>query len=230
MPRSDPKTPDVELSPTGRVILGMIAFGKRTGYDIKTFVDRTTRYFWAASYGQIYPELKRLEDQGLVRGRPEPSGGRARTVYELTAAGKAALEHWLEADDEPSYELRDEGTLKLFFSDSLPERRIELVRAMRRREAHEPLRGRRPGYAIGPGHKSVRGRGRPQGRSRDRGDREHRRRSDPCSRAARRAGRRPAARRSRRRERRQLLRDARPGDGLARPALDIRRRVLQAPL
>src|ERR1700747_3883273 len=76
MSAPDSEQPGVELNPTGRVILGMIAFGKRTGYDIKTFVDRTTRYFWAASYGQIYPELKRLEDQGLVRGRPEPSGGR----------------------------------------------------------------------------------------------------------------------------------------------------------
>src|SRR2546425_1165519 len=102
MSSPDPKPSPVELSPTGRVILGLIAFGKRTGYEIKAFVDKTTRYFWAASYGQIYPELKRLEDQDLVRGRPEPSRGRARTVYELTAAGKAALEHWLEADDEPS--------------------------------------------------------------------------------------------------------------------------------
>src|SRR3989440_3413347 len=134
MPRSDPKTPDVELTPTGRVILGMIAFGRRTGYDIKTFVDRTTRYFWAASYGQIYPELKRLEDQGLVRGRPEPTGGRARTVYELTSAGEAALRDWLASDEEPLYELRDEGMLKLFFSDSLPERRIENIRAMRTRQ------------------------------------------------------------------------------------------------
>src|ERR1700747_1941685 len=83
----DQEPPAVELSPTGRVILGMIAFGKRTGYDIKTFVDRTARYFWAASYGQIYPELKRLEDQGLVRGRPEPAGGRARMVYDLTESG-----------------------------------------------------------------------------------------------------------------------------------------------
>src|SRR6267154_6524248 len=116
---SDPKASPVELSATGRVVLGLIAFGKRTGYDIKTFVDKTTRYFWAASYGQIYPELKRLEDRGLIRGRPEPSGARARTVYELTDAGTAALEHWLAAEDEPSYELRDEGMLKLFFSDSL---------------------------------------------------------------------------------------------------------------
>jgi PadR family transcriptional regulator AphA len=150
-PRSADDQPQ-PLTPTGRVILGMIASGRRTGYDIKAFVDRTTRYFWAASYGQIYPELKRLEDQGLVRGRPEPSGGRARTVYELTEAGEAALQHWLEADDEPSYELRDEGMLKLFFSDSLPERRIEIVRAMRERSERKlaHLRSIEPHASKGP--------------------------------------------------------------------------------
>ena len=148
----NPELPDVELTPTGRVILGMIAFSKRTGYEIKTFVDRTARYFWAASYGQIYPELKRLEDQGLVHGRSEPLGGRARTVYDLTEAGKAVLEHWLAADDEPSYELRDEGMLKLFFSDSLPERRIEIVRAIRRREERDlaHLRSIEPHASKGP--------------------------------------------------------------------------------
>ena len=128
-PTPEPNPP--ELSPTGRVILGMIAFGRTTGYDIKQFVDKTTRNFWSASYGQIYPELKRLEDLGLIRGRPEPSGGRARTVYELTEAGERSLRDWLRSDQEPLYELRDEGMLKLFFSDSLPERRIENIRAMR---------------------------------------------------------------------------------------------------
>jgi PadR family transcriptional regulator AphA len=143
---------DVELSPTARVILGMIAFGKRTGYDIKTFVDRTTRYFWAASYGQIYPELKRMQDRGLVRGRPEPSGGRARTVYELTEAGKAALEQWLAAAEGPSYELRDEGMLKLFFSDSLPEGRLQIVRGIREREERDlaHLRSIEPHASKGP--------------------------------------------------------------------------------
>ncbi len=124
----------MDLTPTGKVILGMLAFGKNTGYDIKQFVDHSTRFFWAASYGQIYPELKRLEDHGLVRGRSEPSGARARTVFELTDAGRAALNHWLSADVEQVYELRDEGMLKLFFSDSLPERRIENIRAMRERQ------------------------------------------------------------------------------------------------
>lgn len=122
-----------DLSPTGRVILGMLALGKNSGYDIKQLVDKATRHFWAASYGQIYPELRRLEDEGLIRGRPEPTGGRARTVYELTGAGAGALREWLGSDDEQVYELRDEGLLKLFFSDALPERRIENVRKMRER-------------------------------------------------------------------------------------------------
>jgi DNA-binding PadR family transcriptional regulator len=147
-----PDPPAADLSPTGRVILGMIALGRSTGYDIKSFVDRTTRYFWAASYGQIYPELKRLEDRGLVRGRPDPAGGRARTVYELTEAGTAALRLWLGTAAEPSYELRDEGMLRLFFSDSLPERQLDIVRAIRTREerALAHLRSLEPHAAQGP--------------------------------------------------------------------------------
>jgi PadR family transcriptional regulator, regulatory protein AphA len=128
--------PSPTLTPTGRVILGMIALGRQTGYDIKQFVDKTTRYFWAASYGQIYPELRRLEEQGLVTGQSEPTGGRARTVYALTDAGRAALDDWLEPEANPMFEVRDEGMLKLFFSDmGTPEQRISNIRAMR--ERHE---------------------------------------------------------------------------------------------
>ena len=121
-----------DLTPTGRVILGMLAMGKSSGYDIKQFVDKSTRHFWAASYGQIYPELKRLEDAGLIEGREEPTGGRARTVYNVTDAGRGALESWLGSSEPLSYELRDEGMLKLFFSDLTdPEHRLDNVRAMR---------------------------------------------------------------------------------------------------
>jgi len=124
------------LTPTGRVILGMIALGRQTGYDIKQFVDKSTRHFWAASYGQIYPELRRLEEQGFITGQSEPTGGRARMVYELTEAGRTALEHWLEPEADPTFEVRDEGMLKLFFSDmGTPEQRIRNIRAMR--EQHE---------------------------------------------------------------------------------------------
>lgn len=121
----------VALTPTGRVILGMIALGRRSGYEIKQLVDKSTRHFWAASYGQIYPELRRLEDQGLIEGTAEPSGARARIIYALTPAGERALNDWLLSDASLVYELRDEGMLKLFFSDAAPETRAENIRAMR---------------------------------------------------------------------------------------------------
>ena len=125
--------PAPALTPTARVILGMIALGKQTGYDIKQLVDKSTRHFWAASYGQIYPELRRLEEQGLISGQPEPRGGRARTVYTLTPAGHAAFTDWLgDTDEDTPFEVRAEGMLKLFFSDAAtPEQRIGNLRAMR---------------------------------------------------------------------------------------------------
>lgn len=111
----------------------MIKLGRNTGYDIKSLVDVSTRHFWAASYGQLYPELKRLEQDGLISGRDEPSGGRRRRVYELTEAGERALHDWLASEEKPSYEVRDEGLLKIFFADSMsPDELLRAVKANRR--------------------------------------------------------------------------------------------------
>jgi PadR family transcriptional regulator, regulatory protein AphA len=120
-----------DLSPTAHVILGMVRSEPRSGYEIKALVDNTTRFFWAASYGQIYPELKRLSEAGLVAGVDAPTGGRRRTVYTITAAGGEELKAWLRRRPE-TYEMRDEGLLKLFFADALPpEEAVEILRAMR---------------------------------------------------------------------------------------------------
>ena len=134
------------LSATGKVICGMVRLGRRTGYEIKQVVDISTRFFWAASYGQIYPELRRLEEQGLIvseDGEPSESG-RQRRPFRLTEAGMEALEDWLRSPVDMLYEHRDEGKLKLFFSDVLePEERVELVRSMRalHEQRVEQLRG-----------------------------------------------------------------------------------------
>ena len=122
-----------ELTGVGKVILGALHGRARSGYEIKQLVDRSTRFFWAASYGQIYPELRRLEKAGLVAGESNPSGGRKRRVYRLTAAGREVLHDWLTSP-EATHEVRDEGLLKLFFADALaPDEALELVRAMRSR-------------------------------------------------------------------------------------------------
>jgi PadR family transcriptional regulator, regulatory protein AphA len=123
------------LSATARVILGLLKFAPRTGYDVKRVTDFSTRYFWRASYGQIYPELRGLEKAGLVRSREEPYGRRKRRVYELTAKGELALSDWLESDSD-LFELRDEGLLRLFFAELVPPERL-LTLVQRRRDAYE---------------------------------------------------------------------------------------------
>jgi PadR family transcriptional regulator, regulatory protein AphA len=123
----------MELSPTAYVILGLVSREPRSGYEIKGVVDGTTRFFWAASYGQIYPELRRLAEAGLVEGSSAPRGARKRTVYTITADGRAALEDWLRQPPRTS-EMREEGLLKLFFAGALPpEEAIPILRAMRER-------------------------------------------------------------------------------------------------
>jgi PadR family transcriptional regulator AphA len=132
----------MDLSPTAYVILGMVSREARSGYEIKAAVDSSTRFFWAASYGQIYPELKRLSEAGLVEGIDAPRGERKRTVYAITADGEAELVDWLRQPPETA-EMREEGLLKLFFAGVLPaedamatlrtmrERRLELVARLR---------------------------------------------------------------------------------------------------
>jgi DNA-binding PadR family transcriptional regulator len=110
----------MELSTTAHVILGMLAWRPMSGYDVKALVDKSVRFFWAVSYGQIYPELRRLSEAGLIEGVAEPQGGRRRTLYTLTDAGREALEQWL-AEAPETFETRDEGLLKLFFASAAPE-------------------------------------------------------------------------------------------------------------
>lgn len=130
----------MELSPTGRVILGMLVAEPRSGYDIKAIVDRSTRFFWAASYGQIYPELKRLAERGLIEPDAEPQGGRRRTTYRITDAGRDAFAAWIR-DPEMTNEMRDEGLLKLFFAGLLErEDAIAVLEATRQRYAEKQAR------------------------------------------------------------------------------------------
>ena len=113
------------LTPTAKVVLGLLRLGARTGYDIKRFSDVSTRFFWGASYGQIYPELRRLARAGLVRAREQPRGGVSRTEYTLTPRGERTLHEWLtRAPESLIFEYRDEPLLKLFLGDVLTKEEI----------------------------------------------------------------------------------------------------------
>jgi PadR family transcriptional regulator, regulatory protein AphA len=123
-------------SQTRYAVLGMLSIAPMSGYDIKKLIENSVGYFWAESYGQIYPALKTLVAQKLVtKSARQAPGRRRRHVYRLTAAGRTKLRSWLAEESMPKAE-RNELLLKLFFGDAIDprvtKRHIEQFRAQQR--------------------------------------------------------------------------------------------------
>ena len=100
---------------TEYAVLGMLARGPGSGYDLKKRIEGSVAHFWSESYGQIYPILARLASRQLVERRLERQKGKPdRYVYSITAEGRESLGAWL---GEPVREqgFRSELLLKLFF-------------------------------------------------------------------------------------------------------------------
>src|SRR5262245_19873001 len=95
-------------------LLGMLALGPGSGYDLKRRVEGSVAHFWSESYGQIYPMLARLAAEGLVAPRVERGRGRPhRRAYAITEQGRRALARWL-AEPARTQGFRNELLLKLF--------------------------------------------------------------------------------------------------------------------
>lgn len=89
------------LGATAHAALVLLAFGEASGYELKQRADRTLRFFFnSPAMSQIYSELDRLTDAGLVEDRLDVRGGDRETrVFQLSAAGRRELGRWLA--DEP---------------------------------------------------------------------------------------------------------------------------------
>lgn len=101
-------------------ILGMLALEPASGYQIKKLMELSTSNFWSESYGQIYPILKQLTQEGLATSHTEKQEGKPeRNIYTLTPSGKAELLSWLSEPVDAMPE-RNELLLKLFFGQLIP--------------------------------------------------------------------------------------------------------------
>jgi DNA-binding PadR family transcriptional regulator len=119
----------MKLKPISYLVLGMLRLGATSGYAIKKAADASTSTIWPVSLAQVYPELARLEEHGLVTRREDPRGARPRSAYELTEQGEEALLTWLRSPHEVPIQARIEGMLKFFFADALPpEEQIAMAR------------------------------------------------------------------------------------------------------
>ena len=97
---ADLKTADIALPKipaTAWAVLGILSFGRElTGYDIKNWSDAILHFFyWSPATSQIYTELRRLEDLGLVSSRTVARDEiRDKTLYAITPIGTEALRSW----------------------------------------------------------------------------------------------------------------------------------------
>lgn len=78
------------------IILGFLMERPASGYDLKQYMSETTSYFFDASYGSIYPALKRLEDKGCIHSAGQINGGKFKKLYSITEQGRECFLKWLK--------------------------------------------------------------------------------------------------------------------------------------
>jgi DNA-binding PadR family transcriptional regulator len=87
------------LNPTQGSLLGFLADGPATGWDLLQRVAAGLQRFWNVTPSHVYRELKVLDAAGYVEaGAPGP---RDRRPYAITDAGRAAFREWIEHEPGP---------------------------------------------------------------------------------------------------------------------------------
>ena len=98
-------------------LIGLLAAEPASGYELTRRFAESMAYVWPAGHGQIYPELARLADDGLIEQIGK--GPRGRRTYSATTQGVAALRLWLRST-EPDYGCRSDADLRDFFLWAVP--------------------------------------------------------------------------------------------------------------
>ena len=93
-------------------LLGALADQPRTGYALLKHFEQSLAHAWPASHSQIYPELARLLEDGLIE--QTESGPRGSKTYALTDAGLEEIRRWLESTT-PDRRVRNDAALRTFF-------------------------------------------------------------------------------------------------------------------
>ncbi len=136
------------LTTTEGAVLGLVAFGEASGYDLARLAARSVAHIWTPSQSQIYKTLPRLTARGLTRTREVEQRGRPdKAVYRITRRGREALRRWLDEVEQEPASGRVVFPLKLFFcefaSPGTARAQLAAYRSYlaRRLERYEQLRG-----------------------------------------------------------------------------------------
>jgi DNA-binding PadR family transcriptional regulator len=83
-----------ELNATAGSLLGFLHDGPLTGWDLVETAQLVIGDFWSLTRSQVYRELSRMAQAGLVEAHER--GPRDRRPYELTDAGRDAFRSWVQ--------------------------------------------------------------------------------------------------------------------------------------
>lgn len=141
-------------------ILGLLNRRSMTGYEIAKDFNYELAEFWYANHSQIYPELKKLHDEGLVTFDVEISGDILEAKrYSITEQGQKALIQWLHKDEKIQKTPKNIFRLRMYFSNELDlQTRINLLENQRMQHIKRlnTLKKTSEQYPEVPHHKSDR--------------------------------------------------------------------------
>jgi DNA-binding PadR family transcriptional regulator len=121
-------------------LLSLIARAPLSGYDLLQQMKQRVGPMWPVRHSQIYPELARMEEQGLITYEVVEQVERpAKKVYHLTDAGRQALRQWVTEPTQANT-LRDEFILKAY-SLWLADPQQALARFREQQQEHIQRRG-----------------------------------------------------------------------------------------
>lgn len=95
-------------------ILAMLDIDTGSGYDLAKRFDQSVGFFWPSTFQQVYRDLGKLEESGLVAAEKVLQQGKPdKKVYSITSAGILELRDWLT---KPAKEMKIKDTflIKLF--------------------------------------------------------------------------------------------------------------------
>jgi DNA-binding PadR family transcriptional regulator len=112
-------------------ILGLLNYADMHGYRIKEHIEKNFGHMWSINFGQIYPNLKDLEEEGLINMlevAPSEDGGPHKKLYSITEKGIVEFSRWLAESPRKPMLIRDPFLLKFaFFGFGDDERALEII-------------------------------------------------------------------------------------------------------
>lgn len=122
-------------------LLGILSLREMSGYDVKNQFDRAIHFVWNATSSQIYRELRRMEEDGLITGTllvqdTKPN----KYIYNITEPGRVELDQWLGSPVSPRFK-KDEFLLRLFFMGRADKTVARRILQARKEQIEDLLRG-----------------------------------------------------------------------------------------